>query len=153
MKTKMICLFAILTTMVSCNSIKKNDSDKTKDKTQVDNVITDKYWKLVTLEGQPITMVDGQEKEVSFTLNSHNNTITGFAGCNNFNGTYELKSGNRIRIGTIATTMKACDGVTNEHDFLQVFDQADNYTIVNDELSLNIGRRAPLAVFKAVYMN
>ncbi len=153
MKTKIMYLFAIITIMVSCNSAKGTKSDKTSKKTEMHNTITDKYWKLVTLEGQPVTMVDGQEKEVSFTLNSHNNTITGFAGCNNFNGTYKLEDGNRIRIGTLATTMKACDGVTNEHSLLQVFDQADNYTNVNDELSLNVGRRAPLAVFKAVYMN
>ena len=46
----------------------------------------------------------------------------------------------------------ACDGVTIERTFLEVLEQADNYTIANGELSLNIGRRAPLAVFKAVEM-
>lgn len=148
----MICLFAVITTMMSCNSTKKNAASAEKPSKEIDNIITDKYWKLVMLEGQKVTMVDGQEKEASFTLNSKNNTITGFSGCNNFNGTFELNDGNRIRIGTLATTMRACDGVTNEHSLLKVFDQADNYTIVNDELRLNIGRRAPLAVFKAVYM-
>lgn len=137
---------------MSCNSTKKTADSAEKPSKEIDNIITDKYWKLVMLEGQKVTMVDGQEKEASFTLNSKNNTITGFSGCNNFNGTFELNDGNRIRIGTLATTMRACDGVTNEHSLLKVFDQADNYTIVNDELRLNIGRRAPLAVFKAVYM-
>ena len=49
--------------------------------------------------------------------------------------------------------MMACpDVAVNEADFLEVFELADNYTIVNDVLSLNVGRRAPLAVFEAVYM-
>lgn len=156
MKTKIIALFAIVTTMVSCNSTKKTDAavetETGKTEIEMDNVITDKYWKLITLEGQAVTMVEGQEREVFFTLKSNDNTINGFAGCNNFNGSFTLEEGNRIKFGTIATTMKACDGVTKEHEFLQVFDQADNYTIVNDELSINVGRRAPLAVFKAVYM-
>ena len=156
MKTKIITLFAIVTTMVSCNSTKKTDSVTDKDTTtemEIDNVITDKYWKLVTLEGQAVTMVEGQEREVFFTLKSNDKSVNGFAGCNSFSGDYTLEDGNRIKFGTLATTMKACDGVKDEHSFLQVLDQADNYTIVNDELSLNVGRRAPLAVFKAVYMN
>ena len=155
MKTKIITLFAIVSTMVSCNSTKKTDSEKTSDTKEmaIDNVITDKYWKLITLDRKPVTMADGQEREVFFTLKSNDNTVTGFAGCNHFNGTFTLEEGNRIKFGTIATTMKACDGVTDEHTLLQVFDQADNYTLVDDDLSLNIGRRAPLAVFKSVEMN
>ena len=156
MKTKIVTLFAIVTTMVSCNNTKKTDSatdtQPSKKEMEADNVITDKYWKLITLDGKPVTMVDGQEKEVYFTLKSNDNTISGFAGCNNFNGTYELEEGNRIKFGTIATTMKSCDGVTDEHALLKVFDQADNYTLVDDDLSLHIGRRAPLAIFKAVFM-
>lgn len=152
MKTKIICLFAIIATIMSCNSTKKTDSEKISEKIETDNQITDKYWKLITLDGNPVTMVDGQEREAYFTLKSNDNTITGFAGCNHFNGTYKIEEGNRIKFGTIATTMKACDGVTNEHTLLQVFEQADNYTIVDDDLTLNVGRRAPLAIFKAVYM-
>lgn len=155
MKVRIITLFAIITTMVSCNTTKKTDSatqNNADTEVEKDNVITDKYWKLVTLEGKAVTMVEGQEREVFLTLKSHDKTVNGFAGCNSFSGDYTLEDGNRIKFGTIATTMKACDGVVTEHTFLQVLDQADNYTIVNDELSLNVGRRAPLAVFKAVYM-
>ena len=49
--------------------------------------------------------------------------------------------------------MKICPDVdVNESDFLKVFELADNYTISEDILTLNVGRRAPLAVFEAVYM-
>ena len=133
--------------------MKKTNSDATAKKSDMENVITDKYWKLITLDGQPVTMADGQERETYFTLKSNDNTIAGFAGCNNFHGTFALEDGNRIKFGTIATTMKACNGITIEHDYLQVFNTADNYTIVDDVLSLNVGRRAPLAVFEAAYMN
>ena len=44
------------------------------------------------------------------------------------------------------------DVAVNESEFMEVFELADNYTIYNDTLSLNVGRRAPLAVFEAVYM-
>lgn len=114
--------------------------------------IVEKYWKLKTLEGKDVEMVDNQEREIYFTLKSEENQITGFSGCNTFTGHYALEEGNRIRFTHIATTMKACPDVDiNESELLQIFDLADNYTIQGDELSLNVGRRAPLAVFEAVY--
>ena len=155
MKTKIITLFAIVTTMVSCNSTKKADSVTDKNATtemEMDNVITDKYWKLVTLEGKPVTMTENQEREAFMTIKSNDKKVNGFAGCNNFFGDVTLEKGNRIKFNAIGTTMMACDGETIERNFLEVLDQADNYTIVGDELSLNVGRRAPLAVFKSVEM-
>lgn len=123
--------------------------------TQQDGVneeITEKYWKLITLEGQAVTMAENQEREVYFTLKTTENRVEGFAGCNNLNGTYKLEKGNRIRFEQMAVTMMACPDVSfNESAYLQVFELADNYTIYNDTLNLNVGRRAPLAVFAAVY--
>jgi heat shock protein HslJ len=114
--------------------------------------VVNKYWKLIKLEGQPIEMVENQEREQYFTLRS-DGSITGFAGCNYFNGSYTLEDGNRIRVDeNLAMTMKLCPDVdVNEIKYLEVFKLADNYTISNDTLSLNVGRRAPLAVFEAIY--
>lgn len=114
--------------------------------------ITEKYWKLVKLEGQPVQMVENQEKEAHFILKTNENRVQGFAGCNNFNGTYNLEKGNRIQFSQMLATLKACPDVdVNESLFLKVFELADNYTINGDTLSLNVGKRAPLAVFEAVY--
>lgn len=114
--------------------------------------IVEKYWKLKTLEGKDIEMVDNQEREIFFTLKSQDNRVNGFAGCNSISGEYTLEEGNRIRFSKMATTMKMCPDVDiNESEFLKVFELADNYTINGDVLSLNVGRRAPLAVFEAVY--
>lgn len=118
------------------------------------NSIINKYWKLITLEGQKITMSENQEREAHFILKPEQNSITGFAGCNAFGGTYTLEPGWRIRFSQMAATLKACPDVDfNEHEFLKVFELADNYTIHSDTLSLNVGRRAPLAVFEAVYFH
>ena len=156
MKTKFITLFAIVTTIVSCNTTKKAESvtESTKPNSEVvlHNEITDKYWKLIVLDGQPVTMVEGQSREAFMTIKSNDKKVTGFGGCNNFFGDVKLEDGNRIKFSTMGSTMMACDGVTIERTFLEVLEQADNYTIANGELSLNIGRRAPLAVFKAVEM-
>ena len=116
--------------------------------------IVEKYWKLKTLEGKDIEMSDNQEREIFFTLKSQDHRVNGFAGCNTITGEYTLEEGNRIRFDKMATTLMMCPDVAfNESDFLKVFELADNYTINGDILSLNVGKRAPLAVFEAVYFN
>ena len=119
---------------------------------QNDNDIVNKYWKLKTLEGKEVKMTKNQEKEQYFIL-KNDGTVSGFAGCNHFNGQFELFEGNRIRFNeNLALTMKICPDIDiNESEFLEVFKLTDNYTINGDVLSLNVGRRAPLAVFEAVY--
>ena len=148
MKTK-ITLFALLIlTIVSCNSTKKSSPESAPDG------ITEKYWKLKTLDGKAVVMKENQEREIFITLKKDENRVTGFAGCNSLSGEYTLEEGNRIRFKNVAVTMKACpDVAVNESEFLEIFELADNYTIKDDVLSLNVGRRAPLAVFEAVYMN
>ncbi|TLP71785.1 META domain-containing protein [Maribacter sp. ACAM166] len=122
-------------------------------KAAIENLIVEKYWKLKTLEGKDISMVDNQVREIYFTLKSQDNTVTGFAGCNTLGGEFTLEEGNRIHFSNMLTTLRVCPDVAiNESEFLKVFELADNYTINNDVLSLNVGRRAPLAVFEAVYM-
>ena len=117
-----------------------------------DNEIVNKYWKLTELDGKKVSMSENQEKEQYFILKS-DNTVTGFAGCNTFNGKYTLKEGMRISFDeNMAMTMKACPDVDfNESELMQVFLQADNYSVQDDHLSLNIGRRAALSKFEAVY--
>lgn len=116
--------------------------------------ITEKYWKLKTLEGKEVKIGDNQEREVYFMLKNKDNRVTGFAGCNTIMGTYTLEDGNRIRFTQMATTKMTCPDIAfNESEFLEVFELADNYRITGDRLELNVGRRAPLAVFETVYFN
>ena len=139
MKIKLALIALVTVLFVSCNSTK----------TAVDG-IEGTTWKLKTLEGQDMSTLK-LDREVSFMLNKEDNRVSGFSGCNNMMGSYTLEEGNRIKFSQMASTMMACpDGVFNESEFLKVFEQADNYTINNNELSINVGRRAPLAVFEAV---
>ncbi len=160
MNKKLSILFLSLFSLVliSCGGNKKSDNDAPADETAIeqtdfDQQIAGKYWKLILLEGQKVEMAENQEREIFFTLNADDNTVSGFAGCNSITGEFELEEGSRIRFSNMGITMMICpDVAVNESEFMEVFELADNYTIYNDTLSLNIGRRAPLAVFEAVYM-
>ncbi len=114
--------------------------------------IVEKYWKLKVLDGKEVKMADNQEKERYFMLKANQNKVEGFAGCNSFSGSYTLENNGQINFKNMATTMMACPDVdVDESAFLEVFELANNYTINGDTLMLNIGKRAPLAVFEAVY--
>ena len=151
-----LSLFSLV--LVSCGGNKKAENDTAANETAIeqqdfDQQIVGKYWKLIELEGQEVEMVENQEREIFFTLNADDNTVSGFAGCNAISGEFTLEEGNRIRFSNMAITMMMCPDVdVNESEFMEVFELTDNYTINNDVLSLNVGRRAPLAVFEAVYM-
>ncbi len=138
MRNLFLSAITIATLLFSCSPMKENTSAGTSTEKQIVN----KYWKLKILEGQAVKMTKSQEKEQFFTLKS-DGTINGYAGCNNFNGTYKLEKGNRIRIDkNLAVTMKFCnDAGIKETEFLEVFNLADNYTINGDTLNLNVGRR------------
>jgi len=115
--------------------------------------LTEKYWKLTELNGQPVTIGE-HSREPHMILKEEGARVHGNGGCNTFNGTYELKEGNRIRFSKMATTMMAClDGGDVEAHFHQVLEQADNYSLNGDTLTLNKARMAPLARFEAVYLH
>jgi len=131
---------------VSCSTTKK-----TNQKTMNDLAIKGTKWTLTTLEGKVVSSVPNQEQAIHFVL-QEDGKVVGFTGCNTFNGNYTLEKGGRIRFSKMASTRMACpDTPVKEFDFLQVFELADNYTVNGNTLMLNVGRRAPLAVFEAVY--
>lgn len=144
MKTKLtfFAFFSLL--MLSCNATKVNIQDK----------ITERTWKLKSLNGKDVEINTNQEKDIYFVLKSEDNRMNGFSGCNNFFGAYSLQDGNQITFSSIGATKMACfDVKVNESDLFEVFNTADNYSINGNELSLNKGKRAPLAIFVSVEKN
>lgn len=112
--------------------------------------ITDIMWRLIEIQGRQISRLDKQKKPIQFRLNSKENRVNGFAGCNNFWGTFNLKDGNRISFSKMASTLMACPDLHLETEFYRILDRADNYTIKDNFLFLNKAKMAPLAKFEAV---
>lgn len=114
--------------------------------------IANKYWKLIELEGQAVEMADYQEREQYFMLRS-NGTVMGFAGCNQFNGQYELTPDNHISFNdNMAVSMKACPDVdVDESAFLKVFQLSNSYVVSGDSLSLTTEDGSVIAAFEAIY--
>ena len=143
----------------ACNS---TSVESTKSKSQVkvveneaipanEAIITDIYWKLIKLDGKDIEDAENPHDQPHFMLNTKENRVTGNDGCNGFFGNYILEVDNRIKFDQLGGTKRFCaETVVNDQEFMQVFAQANSYSIRNGFLELYVGRRAPLAVFKAV---
>lgn len=113
--------------------------------------ISEKYWKLVELNGQPVTTEEGN-REAFLILKEKDNRAHGNGGCNTFNGGYELTEGNRIKFTSMATTLMACINMETEQQFMKVLEMVDNYNLTETTLILNKARMAPLARFEVVYL-
>ena len=147
MKIKSFTLLLLILLITGCTSTIKTTNESTI------GSITEKYWKLKSIEGKEVVFKENQEREIFITLRMNDKTVTGFAGCNTLSGEYTLEGNNRISFKNIAVTMKICPNVGNdERKLLKVLELAKNYSLTNDVLTLSSDKKVSLAVFEAVYM-
>lgn len=108
-----------------------------------------KKWQLLELRGKPVAdSINGKLPLLQFNADEHR--YSGNVGCNGVGGSYTLTEGNRIQFKMGMSTMMYCDQMEVETELKKVLEQADNYNINGNELSLNKARMAPLARFRAV---
>lgn len=108
--------------------------------------IAGRHWKLVEINGQP---VGATTREVY--LEFDNGQVSGSGGCNSIMSTYQIdQTSSRITFGAVATTRMACpSGMEVEQQLSAALEQADNYSLSGNVLTLNRARMAPLARFEA----
>jgi heat shock protein HslJ len=117
--------------------------------------ITEKYWKLIEINGKPVVLDASVSREPHLILKVADNRVNGHGGCNTLSGTYEIdKAANRIKFSQMASTMMACINMEVENELKRVLEMVDNYSLSADGkyLSLNRARMAPLAKFEVVYL-
>jgi len=94
------------------------------------------------LEGTEWTLVDGVDAPDDSvpTLTLADESASGFGGCNNFNGGYEL-DGDSLSIGPLAATLMACeeDKSAAEAAYLPALEAVDAWAIEDGELVLSAG--------------
>ncbi len=64
--------------------------------------------------------------------------LAGFAGCNNFSGSFTITGPDTIGLEPGAMTKKACPG-SGESEFLGTFEKAKNFTLEKEKLTLMDG--------------
>ncbi|WP_372769973.1 META domain-containing protein [Pseudoalteromonas sp.] len=108
------------------------------------------YWKAIELQGEKIkTLEDNRELFVQLKKDG---SVNGFAGCNNFMGSYVAKEFG-LRFKGLASTMMMCQGSANQLDtsMHQVLQDTFEFKIKGETLTLFNESKEKIAQFNAVY--
>ena len=104
--------------------------------------LTKDTWKLTEFNKQTIDS-DSEQPIISF----NDGEITGFLGCNDFFGSYELNN-NTIKINPVARTLKMCANITLEDRLNESFQFMNYYKIESNILKIYDNNHNEIAVFK-----
>lgn len=93
-------------------------------------------WNLAELNGTAVT--SGKAQLLFYP--GQVSRVSGNAGCNNLNGTFELTGINFIKFSPLATTRMACEPGIRETEFTDALGKVNNWSIINNQLLLNNGK-------------
>jgi heat shock protein HslJ len=122
--------------------------EETCEKAGVHTTLDNTYWKLVELNGKPVTVHEDQ-REMHLILRTQNNQLGGFGGCNALTGRYEV-DGDRLRFVGVVSTEAACSYLADEEAFVTALARVTNYQSVGESLQLR-DDTGPIARLRAVY--
>jgi heat shock protein HslJ len=154
--TTFLVLIAVLA-FVGCNAPdKKHSPAASNEKTDASGnamELLDTYWKLVEINGQPVTNPPANQNEAYIILKKEGSRIVGSTSCNAMTGTFVLGDGNSLTFSGVASTKMACPDMTLESEMGKAISMTDNYAIDGKFLMLHKAKMAPLAKFEAQPQN
>ncbi|WP_194777064.1 META domain-containing protein [Pararhodonellum marinum] len=98
------------------------------------SMLTGNNWVLSSLMGGELDMSKFTSGLPTLNFGEGGN-LTGYTGCNNFNGDFEFEGG-LINLNPGATTKKACPNGGGETEFLSALGEVANFRITKDKLTL-----------------
>ncbi|WP_083941577.1 META domain-containing protein [Salinicola socius] len=106
------------------------------------------YWKLMTLDGKPVTVADNM-REAHLVLDAQGR-VTGSTGCNRLMGSYTLQD-DTLTFSQLASTRMACPGevAALEQAWLATLSETAHYSIEGQSLVLEDAGDHALAELKA----
>lgn len=128
-KISILLSLAFIMTFASCSSVGNLNPL---------SLLTGNNWVLSSLMGKaldPSKFLNGLPS-LSFL---EGGGLTGFTGCNNFNGNFSL-DGTKVNLDPGAMTKKACEG-SGENDFLGALQQVSNLKVNKNKLTLLDGAK------------
>jgi heat shock protein HslJ len=99
----------------------------------------DGTWETDYIMNSPKALDDLYPKtKPTISFLSHQNQLSGYAGCNNFNGKCTVE-GNKLQIGeALALTRKICPDMVGEQTFLETLKKVNTYSVTNEGKTLNL---------------
>jgi putative lipoprotein len=124
----LVMLFVVL--VVSCTT-----HDKRSTRPAVTG-IEGPEWQLLEVDGSPVSPIAG-ERQSFIKFDETKKQASGFAGCNNFFGSYEL-NGSSLTFGPLGATRMFCEGVSGEVEikFMEALEQTRTWELRDGALLL-----------------
>lgn len=118
-----------------------------------DASLTDTYWKLTAVNGQPIVVTDGM-REPNLVLQSQESRFAGSGGVNRLMGGYTLDGGS-LTFSNAASTMMAGppEEMAQEQAIAQALPNVRGFAITGDQLTLLGDAGQPVFTAVAVALN
>lgn len=119
-----ILAIIVLTSISSCNIPSKSN------KIKINSKFVDTTWLLESIEGDKIVYpADYKQNYITFTPEAKGFKFSGFAGCNNISGKYDVGDHGEIGIQDILSTRKTCSFIKLENRFLGMLKEITSYKI------------------------
>jgi heat shock protein HslJ len=93
-------------------------------------------WQLSEVNGKKVDSIN-PGMVIFIILEDSSDNVTGFAGCNDITGTYELNGKDGIKFPELNSTKKACPDQDKENNFLHQLGAVDSYEVNGDRLTLS----------------
>lgn len=114
-----------------------------------DSPLHNTYWKLVTLQGKPVSTYD-QQREAHIVFAADGDRLSGSSGCNRMMGGFEHKE-DQLKMTQVGGTRMACaQGMEQETEFLKTLLVVVKYRIQGDHLDMLDANGEVVAGFDAV---
>lgn len=127
-RSNLLCAAVALTGMlaVGCGGQGKADYD----------ALVANGWQLKEIIAVDSSYTILPERPVTVVF-SDSSTVSGFAGCNGFFGTFSTIGQSEIIIEPKGRTMAMCPDIEFEDRFMALLEQVTSYTVLDGKLSLN----------------
>lgn len=111
--------------------------------------LTETTWRLTELMGTPIPPPGEGDVPFTLVLDSSNNRLSVYAGCNQIGGDFLLdETKNSLRTQHLIQTQMECNNMGLEDKMLDVLTMMDSYSLRGNQLNLFRARMATLARFE-----
>ena len=129
-------LFAVSTLDVGCHRGEHLKSEELQAVASNVNRLEDNEWSIIAVSGFIVDQLHF-ERRPFITFDREKKQASGFNGCNNFFGNYEI-DGYSLKFGPVAATRRYCEGTANEVEmkFMQALEKTSSWELKEGLLTL-----------------
>lgn len=109
-------------------------------------------WRLVAYSFAGVNNYPVDDKEVTITIDTREQRISGNSGCNRFMGGFRFEDSGRLSVGPFAGTLIACPRIDNRFEtvFRETLQSIDSFSFETGILTLNDNRTGRFMRFQRI---